>query len=337
MNNSFDNSLLDSSLELPCVNPDEACGVVFPTLTQPLNFLDSENMEYNGKVSLAKFSGYPTEDAERFLSNFSAYCLFNKINVQDPRTVAAFQLHLQGPALTWFTCLTDTEKADWASVKQLYRAKYLAENNKPMLLVETEQFLNLRLLPHQQIEDYFSKIMEKGRRVNKSQQEIVLKFIEGLPSQLAFFVRAGNPEDINAALTAAKLGEAYGYRASPTATETVPGGAIPAPVPTVSAVQPGSNNRLAQLEQKMDRLCSQFEQFTTTTNRDNSPRQFLCHACKGAGHVKRYCNWARGQSEPKIQCQLCDQFGHRAINCANNSGNGRNPRDTGRVPLGGRQ
>ena len=44
-------------------------------------------MEYNGEVSLAKFSGYPTEDAERFLSNFSAYCLFNKINVQDPRTV----------------------------------------------------------------------------------------------------------------------------------------------------------------------------------------------------------------------------------------------------------
>ena len=135
MNNSFDNSLLDSSLELPCVNPDEACGI--PTLTQSLNFLDNENMEYNDKVSLAKFSGYPTEDAEMFLSNFSAYCLFNKINVQDPRTVAAFQLHLQGPALTWFTCLTDTEKADLASVKQLYRAKYLAENNKPMLLVET--------------------------------------------------------------------------------------------------------------------------------------------------------------------------------------------------------
>ena len=138
MNNSFDNSLLDSSLELPRVNPDEACGI--PTLTQSLNFLDNENMEYNGKVSLAKFSGYPTEDAERFLSNFSAYCLFNKINEQDPRTVAAFQLHLQGPALTWFTCLTDTEKADLASVKQLYRAKYLAENNKPMLLIETEQF-----------------------------------------------------------------------------------------------------------------------------------------------------------------------------------------------------
>lgn len=336
MNSSFDNSLLDSSL---CVNPDEVCGVIFPTLAQPLNFLDRENMEMTSKVSLAKFSGYPTEDAERFLSNFSAYCLFNRINVQDPRTVAAFQLHLQGPALTWFTCLKDTEKADWASVEQLYRAKYLAENNKPMLLVETEQFLNLRLLPHQQIEDYFSKIMEKGRRVNKSPQEIVLKFIEGLPSQLAFFVRAGNPEDINAALTAAKLGEAYGYRASPTATETVPGGATPVPMPSVSAVQPSSNTRLNDLERKMDRLCSQFEQFTTTKNRDKSPRQFSCHACKGAGHVKRFCNWARGQSEPKIQCQLCEQFGHRAINCGtcNNSGNGRNPRDTGRVPLGGQQ
>lgn len=336
MNNSFDNSLLDSSFDLKCVNPDEACGVILPPLPQPVNLFDSDGMENSGKVSLAKFSGYPTEDAERFLSNFSAYCLFNKINAQDPRTVAAFQLHLQGPALTWFTCLDNTEKTDWDSVQKLYREKYLAENNKPMLLVETELFLNLRLLPHQQLEDYFSKIMEKGRRVNKSQQEITLKFIEGLPSQLAFFVRAGNPEDINAALTAAKLGEAYGYRALPTTTETVPGGAIPAPVSSVSAAQPGSNTRLNELERKMDKLCSQFEQFNSRSN-ERSPRQFVCHACKGAGHIKRHCNWARGQNEPKTQCQLCEQFGHRASNCANNSGNGMNPRDTRRVPLGGRQ
>ena len=131
--------------------------------------------------------------------------MFSRINQQGPRTVAAFQLHLKGPALTWFTCLNDSDKSSWETVKKLYQEKYMDKENRPVLLVETEQFLNLRLLPHQQMEDYYSKIMEKGRKINKSDQEIVLKFIEGLPS-LAFFVRAGNPEDIHAALTAAKLG-----------------------------------------------------------------------------------------------------------------------------------
>ena len=40
-------------------------------------------------------------------------------------------------------------------------------------------------------------------------------FIQGLPAQLAFFVRAGNPSDITSAMTASKMGEAYGYRSNP--------------------------------------------------------------------------------------------------------------------------
>ena len=82
-------------------------------------------------------------------------------------------------------------------------------DNRPILLVETEHFMNLCLLPHQQIEGFYSKIMDKGRRIHKTAQNILLKFIEGLPPQLAFFVQAGNPEDIQGALTASKLGEAY--------------------------------------------------------------------------------------------------------------------------------
>lgn len=334
MNSSFNNSLLDSSVDFPnCVDPSEACGLTLPLDTQYLNLIPTDSMESTGRVSLEKFSGYPTDDAERFLSNFSAYCTFSRINPQDLRTVAAFQLHLQGPALTWFTCLNDSDKNSWENVKQLYQAKYMDKRNKPVLLVETEQFLNLRLLPHQQMEDYYSKIMEKGRRINKNDQEIVLKFIEGLPSQLAFFVRAGNPEDIHAALTAAKLGEAYGYRASPS-----PAGCdIPPAASTVAAVQP--SDKLKVLEQKLDKLFSEFNKVRLSRNTEpfHNRQQSTCHACKGAGHIKRFCNWARGNNEPNIQCQLCEQFGHRAINCCLNSGNGRSPRDTGRVPLGGCQ
>ena len=59
--------------------------------------------------------------------------------------------------------------------------------------MEMEQFLSLRLLPHHQIEDYFSKIMDKDRRLGKKSQEILLTFIEGLPSQLAFLFEPETP------------------------------------------------------------------------------------------------------------------------------------------------
>ena len=165
-----------------------------------------------GRITLRKFSGYPSEDPDQFILDFEAYCTFARIVNADSRKVAAFQLHLQGPAQTWFCCLDEDERGDWDSVKTSFQEKYCIENNPPVLLVETEQFNSLRLLPSQQIEDYFSKILEKGKKINKSDQEILLKFIQGLPAQLAFFVRAGNPTDVHTALTSAKMGEAFGYR-----------------------------------------------------------------------------------------------------------------------------
>ena len=74
-----------------------------------------------------------------------------------------------------------------------FKDKHLSQNNKTVMFMEMEQFLSLRLLPHHQIEDYFSKIMDKGRRLGKKSQEILLKFIEGLPSQLAFFFEPETP------------------------------------------------------------------------------------------------------------------------------------------------
>ena len=40
----------------------------------------------------------------------------------------------------------------------------------------------------------------------------MLKFIEGLPEQLAFFVRASSPVTVESALTQVKAGKAYSYR-----------------------------------------------------------------------------------------------------------------------------
>ena len=95
----------------------------------------------SSRISLRKFSGYPTEDPVGFLSDVDAYCKLSRINNTDGRRVAAFQLHLQGPAYTWYSCFSEDDKGDWDNLVAAIELNYCVEN-APVLLVETEQFSN---------------------------------------------------------------------------------------------------------------------------------------------------------------------------------------------------
>ena len=88
-------------------------------------------------ISLRKFSGYPTEDPVQFLSDFDAYCKLSGINNTDGRRVATFQWHLQGPANTWYSCLSEDHKDNWDNLVAAFELNYCMENT-PVLLVETE-------------------------------------------------------------------------------------------------------------------------------------------------------------------------------------------------------
>ena len=155
----LNNSPLDLDIqEENCINPDIECGFKIHDQPPPPQI---DSVMY-GKISLKRFSGYPTEDAERFLSIFKAYATFNKLETNYRRQAAACQLHLEGPAQSWFASLDDDITCHWDSLCAAFRQKYISSDNGPILQVETEHFINLRLLPHQQIEDHYSKIMDKG-------------------------------------------------------------------------------------------------------------------------------------------------------------------------------
>jgi hypothetical protein len=78
--------------------------------------------------------------------------------------------------------------------------------------MHSEIFQNLTLSSGQNVEDFFCQIYEKGKLLNKPEHEMLSKFISGLPEQMSFFIRAGLPQDMETALTAAKMAEACGYR-----------------------------------------------------------------------------------------------------------------------------
>ena len=282
---------------------------------QTLSSISSCNVTASSKVTLRKFSGYSEEDAEKFLTEFNSYCTFNNI-FDDARRLAAFHLHLQGPALVWFNTLDKFFKASWTNLEYQFRLEY-ANQAEASLTAESAMFDALTLAPNQPLESFHSNILEKGTRLKKPDRDMTSKFINGLPSQLAFFVRANKVTSFREALTSAKLGEAYGYRT----------------VSTVSAVQRTTvqkpttktnelheqyselSERLRKLEmaRQHDHRQSRNTSSGTIGQRSNN---IVCRQCDCPGHIQRQCNWnKRGTPRRNLKCQLCDQYGHTVKFC----------------------
>lgn len=291
----------------------------------------------NSKVSLTKYGGYSHEDSNKFIKEFNSYCTFNGIN-DDARRIAAFHLHLEGPALVWYNTLSDFQKVTWKELLRQFEREFSHLMNATMA-AESAIFDSLSLGPAQPLESFHSVILEKGNRLNKPERDLISKFINGLPPQLAFFVRAGKVLTLRDALTSAKLGEAYGYRNSPSVSA----------VSTTNVLQPEHflNKQLEEIAHRLDKLetsrefirqpeVSRVRRPPSFSHQRQSTKRTICHKCSGDGHVEKVCNWnGKGSSRPDIKCQLCFQSGHGVKFCSlfqqpHNMGNGLRGPDGGR-------
>jgi hypothetical protein len=62
------------------------------------------NKKYNIMNKLAsckRFSGYPKDNGLNFMKKFESFATLHELDEDDTRKLAAFQLHLQGPVLTF--------------------------------------------------------------------------------------------------------------------------------------------------------------------------------------------------------------------------------------------
>lgn len=277
-----------------------------------LNYSRGNNVSsISDKVSLKKFSGFSSENGKNFLMEFESFCIYQNLTTDD-RRVAAFHLHLSGPALIWFNSLEIPVKRTWFALKNAFTEQYAKQGMfDPDMVAESAVFEALRLASSQPLEDFHSKIMEKGSRLQKPERDLITKFVNELPDQLAFFVRTASVKSFKDALQQAKLGEAYGYRS------------LSATAPMVAAVQPAESNtnqgHNQHLFSMLRDISHRLEKLEAPTSRPRTGRDRdlpTCHACGGAGHLKRSCNWT-GHGSPKSQakCQICFQTGHTAAEC----------------------
>jgi hypothetical protein len=77
-------------------------------------------------ASCRTFAGYPRDNGNKFLKEFESFAILYELDDDDgddSRKLAAFHLHLQGPALTWSNGLAPG--LDWDTIKQGFLDKYV--------------------------------------------------------------------------------------------------------------------------------------------------------------------------------------------------------------------
>ena len=154
----------------------------------------------------------------------------------------------------------------------------------------------------------------------------MLRFIDGLPHELRYFVRAGSPSTLQSALTAARKGEAFGYRASATQScLNIPGAAAAAPTMTELATKVNELTEMVKELTHKQTLPHQQPQYMPTrpqrfADYNNQQHQFRgCNKCKSSGHTAQQCyKQPEARPRPDLQCYNCGQFGHGSKCCTKN-------------------
>ncbi|CAC5422446.1 unnamed protein product [Mytilus coruscus] len=123
------------------------------------------NNKMESLATCSKFHGYPQDNGNTFLTEFESFFTLHglsEFNLTDKRMLAAFQLHLKGPALTWYNSLSDESKSDWKSVRILFKEKYVNFcGHWANALMHSEILQNLTLSSGQSLEDFSCQIYEK--------------------------------------------------------------------------------------------------------------------------------------------------------------------------------
>lgn len=87
-------------------------------------FIEMQKKNHVSKISLlisAKsglFYGYSSENTAKLLSEFRSFCILQNL-IDDKRIVAAFHMHLRGPALIW------SNKVLWTVLQEAFQNRYL--------------------------------------------------------------------------------------------------------------------------------------------------------------------------------------------------------------------
>ena len=141
------------------------------------------------------------EDPITYLMHFEAIANFN--GWDEAKKARAFPTYLHAAALQWYTNLDDNTKHSFRELKDAFIRRYQGANDRQKL---EQDFARARYDPSYELEDYADNIEDLGAKLGKSKDEIIQKFLVGLPDAVYRWVNNSVVTDLGDALELANQG-----------------------------------------------------------------------------------------------------------------------------------
>jgi hypothetical protein len=148
------------------------------------------------------FSGSVDEDAENWLLKFNAWVNYVNIHNNGNRYGGAMRSALEGQAEGWFDNLPAATKTDVQALNAAFTQRFV---NAPVPWHMEHLLSKRKLQKNESLDTYLNDVTRLCRRLQRTPVETRSAFVRGLPPTIQAAVIQHQPNDLNAAVQAARL------------------------------------------------------------------------------------------------------------------------------------
>ena len=258
----------------------------------------SDGSDHGSGINFRAFSD-ENSDPSAWWRDFENCAEFKKYS--EEKQLSALKVLLKGSAGVWLdrTLTNDIPDTDSCAeklkkIKKAFIDKF--EKNNTWLDEHLIHFMSQR--PHEPVQKYYSRLMTKVARLDKTPQEILVIFVKGLRHQLKYYVLSREPGELEAAFKLAKSAESLIEISDVTGGNEeaqplkIPGEVVPergqSQVPRPQhTTDRDMLTQLSRLRGEMGRLREEIGKVQRNNDRTGTiPR---CRYCNIPGHTMRDC------------------------------------------------
>ena len=236
------------------------------------------------------------EDAKTWLRDFENCADFKGFGSE--KQLKVLRILLKNGAATWLDNFVKTEVAAGASnddklrhIKDKFLERFCQENE----WLQEHLILFLNQKPTETVQQYYSNLLTRSAKLNKSQNEIKTMFIRGLLNPLKTFVITCEPDTLEKAFKLAKDAESLQDISDITsdARQSIHALNMPGEIGgrrlDYGQAEAKNELELGELKEELKKLQQQVEKQKEKPQPSQIPRAIRCHYCNIPGHRIAEC------------------------------------------------
>lgn len=157
----------------------------------------------NSSIKLPTFDGKKGESAKFWLAKFEQVMKLKKVNNED-KTIQLFLL-LEGQAEIWYHTLAETSQGTYKSLKEAFVERFFPSESDRIR--DVSRFRGLVQARDEPTDNYIEKVIQLGRELEKTDQEMIDQVYQGLNPVIMRFVAQKEPQDLSEVKKFARMGQ----------------------------------------------------------------------------------------------------------------------------------